>query len=206
MAIRRVVPLVLCVALLVWGCGGGEMSLTEYVERLNAIMDRANQQAEVGFSGRQAALLVAEGEQLDGFTPQDLQEALERVGEIETEVRESAAAIEPPEQVAALHDLLFDTRFASAREALAARAGTAADWEELSETPEMADYRAAVVMDKQACIEFQGELDATAQRGVFAEVAWIPAELKEVVEAALGCSSFPENPENLYRPLPTSTP
>jgi hypothetical protein len=101
---------------------------------------------------------------------------------------------------------LFDTRFASAREALAARAGAAADWEELSETTEMADYRAAVVMDKQTCIEFQGELDATAQRGVFADATWIPAELKEVVEAALGCASFPENPEDLYRPLRTSTP
>jgi hypothetical protein len=30
--------------------------------------------------------------------------------------------------------------------------------------------------------------------------------LKEVVEAFLGCDGLPENPEDMYRPPPTSTP
>ena len=206
MAVERFVPLVLCVTLLLSGCGGGEMSLTEYVERLNAIMARANQQGEALVASPQGQVLFTEGEQLTNFTPQDLEATLERVGEIEVEVREATDAIEPPEEVADIHNLLFDTRFASAREALATRAGTAADWEELSETPEMAAYRTAVTVDRQACIDFQTELDATAARGVFADTPWIPGELKEVVEAVLGCARWPEHPEDMFRPPPTSAP
>lgn len=207
MAVERFVPMVLCVTLLLSGCGGGEMSLTEYVERLNAIMARANQQGEALAASPQGQVLFAEGEQLTNFTPQDLEAALERVGEIEVEVREATDAIEPPEEVADIHNLLFDTRFASAREALATRAGTAADWEELSETPEMAAYRTAVTVDRQACIDFQTELDATAARGVFADTPWIPGDLKEVVEAFLGCETYPENPEDAFKhPPATSSP
>jgi hypothetical protein len=191
---------------MVAACGGGEMSLTEYADRLTAIMSTANQQGEALVAGRQGEVLFAEGDQLSNFTPKDLQEVLERVGEIESEVREATDAIEPPEQVAELHNLLFDTRFASAREALATRAGTAVDWEELSETPEMAAYRKAVTADKQYCIEFQTQLDATAERGVFTDTPWIPGELKEVVIAVLRCDTYPEHPEDMFRPPPTSTP
>jgi hypothetical protein len=206
MAVKRLVSLALCGTLLLWGCGGGAMSLSEYVENLNAIMDRANQQGEALVASRQGAVLVADAAQIANFTPQDLQVVLDRVGEIEVEVREAAAAIEPPEQVADLHNLLFDTRFASARKALSARAGIAADWEELSKTPEMAAYRNAVEVDKQACVDFQTELDATEERGVFADAAWIPGEMKEVVEAVLGCAAWPDNPEDMFRPPPTSIP
>ncbi len=97
MAIKRFVPLVLCVTLLVSGCGGGdEVSLTEFVERLNPIMVRASQQYEELVASPQGAVLVAEGAQLADFTPQDLQAALERLGEIEAEALEAGAGIEPP--------------------------------------------------------------------------------------------------------------
>lgn len=206
MAVKRFVPLVLCVGLLASGCGGGELSLTEFVERLNPIMVRASQQYEELVTSPQGAVLVAEGAQLADFTPQDLQAALERLGEIEAEALEAGAAIEPPAQVADLANLLSDDRFTSARVALAARAGSATNWEELSETPEMAAYRTALAVDKQACIDLQAKFDGTAERGVFEDVPWIAGELKEVVEALLGCDGLPENPEDVYRPPPTSTP
>jgi len=204
--VKRFVPLVLCVALLASGCGGGEPSLTEYVERLNPIMIRAIQQYDELVTSPQGAVLVAEGAQLADFTPQDLQAALERLGEIEAEALEAGAAIEPPPQITDLANLLSDDRATSARVALAARAGSATNWEELSETPEMAAYRTALAVDKQACIDLQAKLDATAERGVFEDAPWIPGELKEVVEAFLGCDGLPENPEEVYRPPPTSTP
>lgn len=206
MAAKRIASSVVGVTLLLSGCGGGEMSLTEYVEQLNVVMNRAIVQGEAIVASPQGAVLFAEGEQLDDFTPQDLQATLERVGEIEVEVREATAAITPPAEIAHLHDLLFDTRFAVAREALAARAGAAADWEELSATPEMAAYRTAVAVDKQACLDFQAELDATAERGVFADTPWVPSELKEVVEAVLGCNTYPENPGDMFRPPPAPAP
>jgi hypothetical protein len=191
---------------MVAACGGGEMSLTEYVERLTAVMDRAMQQWEVLGASRQGAVFAAGAAQFTDFAPRDLQAGLERMGEIQVELWEAAAAIEPPDEVTDLHNLLFDARFTSAREALAARAGTAATWEELSESPEMAAYRTSVAADKQACVDIQAELDATAERGIFAETPWIPSDLKEVVEAALGCAMWPDNPEDMYRPPPTSTP
>jgi hypothetical protein len=154
-------------------------------------------------------VLVAEGAQISDFTPEDLQAALERMGEIGVGVQVAVAAIEPPEQVADLHNFWFDfddESFTSAQEALAARAGTAANWEELSESPEMAAYRAALVEDKQACTDFQAQLNATEERGVFADTPWIPGEMKEIVEVLLGCEGYPEHPEDVYRPPPTSTP
>jgi hypothetical protein len=184
------------------------MSLSDYVEELNAILNRANQQYEVLVASPQGAVLVAEGAQFTDFTPQDLQAAFERVSEIAVEVEEATEAIEPPEQIADLHNLWFDFQgeFASAHEALAARAGTAADWEELSESPEMATYRAELAADKQVCTDIQAQLDATEARGAFADVPWVPGELKEVVEGVLGCDGYPEHPENVYRPPSTSTP
>jgi hypothetical protein len=205
MATNRLVPLALCVTLLLWGCGDGDMSLAEYVKRVNAMADQASQQGEE---------LFAEAAQITDFTPQHLQAGLERgLREIRVPLQEAADAIEPPEQVASLHHLMWNwhAEFINIEEALAARAGTAedtaADWEALSESPEMAAYRAAIAAGKQVCTDFQAELDATAERGVFADTPWVPGELKEVVEALLGCEWFPEHPEDVYRyPPSTSTP
>ena len=71
------------------------------------------------------------------------------------------------------------------------------------ESAEVEDYRNALVEGKQVCIDFQSQLDATADRGQFADTPWIPTELSEVVEARLGCELFPENPEDVFR-LPDS--
>ncbi len=84
--------------------------------------------------------------------------------------------------------------------------GLVPGWEELSESPEMAAYRAALAADKQVCTDIEAQLDATAERGAFADVPWIPGELKEVVAGVLSCEVYPEHPEDMFRPLPTSTP
>jgi hypothetical protein len=204
MATTRFAPLALCLLLLLYGCGGGAMSLTEYTERINVIEVRASQQGED---------LAAQAGQIEDFTPQDLQTVLDRAREIRIAVKEATDGIEPPEQVADLHYLVFDwhTGFIAIEEALAARAGTAAHtpagWATLSDSPEMAAYRAAIAKGKQVCSDFQAELDATEERGVFADTPWIPGEMKEVVVRVLGCVWFPEHPEDVYRyPPAESTP
>lgn len=193
---RRSVLAAVCLAVVVAGCGGTAMSLTEYTERMNAMEQRATQRAEQ---------LVAEAESATDFTPQGLQTVLEQAGLIRVEIKEAADAIDPPDQVADLHNLIFDghTHFISVEENLAVRAGgaedTEADWAALSNSPEMAAYRDAIAQGKTICEEFQGKLDATAARGAFADTPWIPAEMQEVVEAVLGCAWFPERPEDVYR-------
>ena len=203
MVSRRCLPLALSLALALSGCGNGEMSLTEYVERINAVENQASQRG---------AELIAEAEQVgDDLAPQDLQAGLERARVIRLDIKEATDDIEPPEQIAELHHLIFDwhTEFITIEEALAKRAGvaadTAADWEDLSNSPEMAAYRAAIADGKQICSGFQAKLDATAERGVFADMPWIPSEMTEVVDAVLGCAWFPENPEDVYRYPPTTS-
>lgn len=192
--------LVVAVAMVAAGCGGAEMSLTEYVDRLNTLSEKATARGEAIITTGTGAVLVAEGQTFLEYTPNDLQLALEAAGEIELEFLEAAGGMNPPAALADLHRLWFNTEFTAAREAVASRAGRVASWEELSATQEMADYRVALAADKQVCLDFQSRLDATADLGVFEDVPWLPSELGEVVEAALGCDWWPEQPENMYRP------
>ncbi len=198
----------MCLALVAAACGGGDMSLTDYVVHVNTAVDSAAQQYFDLVASPQGEVLVADAEQLTNFTPQDLQVALEHVREIEAGVEHAVNDITPPEEIADLHDLLFnfDDDFISSQDALAIRAGTAEDWEELSESSEMAAYRDALAQDKQQCADSQAGMNAIAERrDVFADTPWIPGELKDVVEAVLGCSGYPEHPEDVYRPPPSST-
>ena len=207
------VPVTLWVSLLLVSCGGGELTMSEYVDAFDAIFARGIERYEaVVVSPQGQVLIVGQGEhlgftgqgaQLTDFTPQDLSVALEQVAGIQAEALEAAAAIEPPDQIADIHGLFF-RRLPIAE--LAARAATAADWYELSDSPEMEAYRVALAGDNQVCVEFQATLDATADRGVFADVPWIPGELQEIVDYALGCSALPQNPEDAYRPPPLATP
>lgn len=194
MATKRLIAAT-ALATLIGGCGGGEMSLTEYVDHLNALEAQASERADA---------LAADSADIADFTPRHLQASLEQAVEIRIEVKEATDDIVPPSQVAELHDLIFDwhTRFMSVEQALAERAGTAedtdADWTQLSESPEMAAYRTSMAEGKQICDDFQARLDATAGRGEFADTPWVPAEMAEVVEAVLGCRWFPEDPQTIY--------
>jgi hypothetical protein len=177
--------------------------MADYVDRVNAVLDRAIEQYGELLASPQGEVLIAEGAQLADFTPQDLQVSLERVAEIQAEAMSAVDTIEPPEDLADLHALYFREL---PIEALAARAGTAADWEELSESPEMEAYRDGLISDKQVCTDFQAELDARTERGDFADTPWLGGEMTEIVDAAIGCSSLPEHPEDAYRPPPPSAP
>ena len=204
----------ICLVLTAAACGGSsEMSLTEYVGAVDAIFAQGVEQYEAIVSTPQGLVLIVgqgshlglddDGAQLTDFTPQDLHVALEKVAQVQSEALAAAAAMNPPEQIADLHALFF--RELPIAE-LAVRASTAADWEELSESAEMAAYRNALAADNQACAEFQSKLDSTADRGVFADTPWIPNDLKETVNYALGCDELPAHPEDAYRPTPTTAP
>ncbi len=184
------------VGLLLSGCGGGDLTLTEYVDRLNAINDRTAPQADA---------LISELEQ--ATTPAEAGATVERMMALRIESVEATEALEPPEVIADLHELTlsWEKRLLPIEESFAARAEAVSGWEEFFESAEVEAYRAALVEGKQVCAEFQAKLDATAERGAFADAPWLPPALKEVVEARLGCELFPDDPENVFRPLPPST-
>lgn len=192
----------LCLVPFLDGCSGGAVSLTEYVDQINAAAEPASQRG---------AELIAEAEAVTDFTPQVLQAGLDRgLQEIRIPLQEAVEDIDPPDQISELHDLMWQWHadFITVEAQLADRAGEAADtaagWEALSDSTEMAAYRNALATGKQVCTDLQSELDATEARGAFAETPWIPGELKEIVDAVLGCEWFPEHPEDVYRypPIP----
>lgn len=192
----RSVMVGLGVGMLLSSCGGGSLSLTEYVDSLNAVNDRLNPQAEI---------LISDLEQ--STTPREVGVAMERMAALRIESVQAAEALDPPEQIADLHHLFlgWEKRLLPIEVAFAARAGSVAGWEELLESAEVAAYRTALVEGKQGCIEFQARLDATANRGVFEDTPWIPSALSEIVAARLGCDLFPENPDDVFRPIPATT-
>ena len=187
--VGRVVA-VLAVGVLLAGCGGGDLTLTEYVDRLNEVNGRTVPRADALISDLELST-----------TPAEAAAAMEQMALLRAEAVEETEELEPPDQVADLHRLLLDweTELIPIEEAFAARARAVAGWVELVESDEVAAYRVALVEGKRVCTEFQDELDATAERGQFADTPWIPAELSEVVEARLGCELFPENPEDVFR-------
>ena len=192
--VSRPVMLAFVASVLLVACGGGALSLTEYVDRVNELGERTSPQAET---------LIAELER--STTPAEVGVTMDRMVELRVTSLAAAEALDPPEQIAELHELYtgWEARLLLVEEALAARAGAVSGWEELFASAEVKAYRAALVEGKQVCIEFQERLDATADRGVFAEVDWLPSELKEGVDAVLGCEIFPEDPESVFRPAPT---
>ena len=187
---------VLGLGLLLFGCGEGGLTLTEYVDRLNAINDNVVPQADV---------LISE---LEGASsPGEAGAAMEGMMALRVESVEATEALAPPEPIADLHELTLDweKRLILIEESFAARAATTSGWEEFFESDEVEAYRAALVEGKQVCTEFQATLDATADRGAFADTPWIPAELSEVVKVRLGCDLFPEDPASVFTPAPPTT-
>ncbi|MGI9648544.1 MAG: hypothetical protein ACR2OI_08500 [Acidimicrobiia bacterium] len=194
---KRTLVAALCVAALLAGCGSGELSLTEYVDQVNAVVEVAVEKGNK---------LTISGADVPDFSPQIMAAGITRgLEEIRIPLQEAVDDIAPPDEVADLHDFLWDwhASFIAVEQELVARTmateNTDEGWRALSDSPEMLAYRAALVEGKQVCVDFQSRLDATAQRGVFVDAPWLPSELTEMVEAGLGCEAFPEDPQDVYR-------
>lgn len=194
---RRLVVLALMCAIALSACGNDELSMREY-------LDRTHQAA--GTASERGAELLAEAAAISDPTPAISQAGLERaLGEIRIPLQEAVDALEPPESIADLHDTMWTwhAELITIEQTLADRFGKTPDtnegWSELSESPEVAAYRASLAEGKQLCLDLQGALDERAERGLFADTPWAPDELGRAVHAALGCEFFPENPEDVYR-------
>jgi hypothetical protein len=168
-----------CLAVVLSGCGGGGVSLTEYAESLEALTSEMIEQLEVG------------DVRMSTGTPtiDDAREVLTGAPEIRVEFQEALTELDPPEEMADLHAELVDLHgeILAAQKELASRAETATTLEELEESEELAAYRATQAEAVSVCRELQARIDATASNDVFVDTPWIPADLKEVVEVTFGC-------------------
>ncbi len=168
-----------CLAVMLVGCGGGGVSLTEYAETLEALVSEMSGPLEAG------------DVRMSTGTPtiEDARAVLTQALDVRAEFQEGLTALDPPGVVADIHADLVDlhARIITAQEVFATRAETATGLEQLDQSEEAQDYRATVAESLSLCEELQSKIDATAVHAQFADVPWVPGDLKEVVEVTFGC-------------------
>ena len=153
--------------LLLLGCGGGTLSMTEYAEALD---------------------LLASDPDIHGFETPTVEEARLVLGEAltaRTEFQESLTELDPPRGLADLHNDLVDlhARIITVQGAFAAQAATATSLDEMLNSTESEAYQAVQIELLELCPDLQARVDALAD---LAGNPWIGTG-REVVRVAFGC-------------------
>lgn len=167
-------------ALLAAGCGAGQPPLTAYVEDFNRL-------AQETYVPLRAAW--AEYSELVAPEPSDLSSVLSLDIDLRRRAQVEFAGIDPPEQISHLHELFvsWHARLVGDEEALVLRATASASWTEVEGSVEFSRYQATLDLGAVACRQFRATLTATEARGVFGDAEWLPGDMREVVDVALGC-------------------
>ncbi len=179
-------------ALLVTGCGGSSLSMSEYGDRLEEIRTTYAPRAESAWT---------EFLELADPTPQDVKTLSDHEVAVRVEIEAALRELDVPEEVSNLHELLADWTddMRSAGAALGERAGVSGTWDELLSSAEYRAFEETLIGGAALCNEFQAELDATAARGAFADTPWIPGDLEDVADAVIGCETIPEDLDAIFR-------
>ena len=174
-----------CLLLMVANCGSDELTLTEYAE-----------QVEIHTTTMHARLAEFNEEgAFDGASVARIQTIFARVAEVYGGLFDGLRAIEPPSEIAEVHDaaIAMASRLKAASDGMALRAEAVEALDQMDalfDSPEAKALEVATAGMIGFCLERQAEFDATADREVFADTAWIPAEMQEVVLVAFGCESL----------------
>ena len=172
--------------LLIAACGGGSPSVNDYVDSLNAMNDE--------YSPRGEAIWL-DYTRNPAPTVDDLQAMLDANVALRIEIDEALGEVEAPEQIADLHDrwTAWHSRLLGAERAQAARAAATSSLDEFVQSAEFEGWGAALNDGSVLCAEFEGVLNSTESEQLFADTAWMPSDLTEVVHAVIGCESFPDD-------------
>ena len=130
------------VGLLPSACGGGSLTLTEYVDRLNAVNDLVVPQA---------AALISDLEQ--ATTPGEAGAVMEQMAALRVESLEATEALEPPQSIADLHQLFmgWEKRLVPIELSFASRAEVVSGWEEFFESGAIAAQQVRARAGQVAC-------------------------------------------------------
>ena len=182
---RHLRPLVVfAAALLLASCGSGTLSLTDYAQRV---------ETEVTVMNTRLDDLLAEldsEEQTVASTRTYFEGAAAARARFVTAVEDLA----PPQQAQRLHDeaLAIVRQLRDANETLAAMVATYSNPAQLATLEESPEVQALESIDVKAvamCHAAEASIDATSEREDLKDVAWLPSELKEVVEVAFRCTA-----------------
>ena len=179
---RSLVPAI-CVALLLAGCGDGELTMNEYATQIEGLIATMNRKVDA---------LDAEAIS-QTMTMDDARDFWEAKVAARRELVDGLEAIEPPEEAAEMHASAIGIvgRLGAADNAVAELAGTMESGQDAVRLLESPEFRATEVVDVEAiamCEAAQAEFDSTADRQVFGDTPWIPSELREIVAVAFGCT------------------
>lgn len=178
----RTILLGFCFATFVAGCASSEPTLSEYASEVEALV------AEM-----ESRFVSIDAEWLGG--PPNVDRAAEYWDdrlEIRNDFLDAIKELDPPEDVEAMHAQSIDlfSRITQADVALRAKAESYAEFDDHWQWADTEAGRAAdaVLEDVYTfCRDSQQEFDDTRDRETFAEMPWVPSEMKEVVRVAFGC-------------------
>lgn len=181
MVTKRCALLALASSFLLAACGGG-MSLTEYAEEVEAAV--ADMQVRILATDDALAEPIASVSEYEAIWRERADARREFLDVLET--------FDPPDEAAALHTAATDIvgRLALAEAGVADQVndyGGLAELTDLGTTPAFRGFLDANEEATNVCLAAQGMFDETAQREVFADVSWITAEMKEVIEVVFDC-------------------
>lgn len=179
---RSLVPAI-CVALLLAGCGDGELTMNEYATQIEGLLATMNRKVDA---------LDAEAIS-QTMTMDDARDFWEAKVAARRELVDGLEAIEPPQEAAEMHASAIGivSRLSATDNAVAELAGTMESGQDAVRLLESPEFRATEVVDVEAiamCEAAQAEFDSTADREVFGDTPWIPSELREIVAVAFGCT------------------
>lgn len=163
-------------------CGGGSLSLSEYTAQALAVATVMEERI---------GTLDAEWH-TQTSTVEGARTYWDRRLKARAESLEGLQALDSPVEVAELHRTALDllSRLIAAEEALAVRVASFETITEPGQWWDTVEGKAARAVDEEAdaiCHVFQARYDATIERLAFSDVAWIPSEMKEIVQIDLGC-------------------
>ncbi len=163
--------------LLLLGCGGGTLSMTEYAETLALLVSETGGKLEA-LDARVTGTPTVEEARL----------ALSEALTARAEFQESLTELDPPRELADIHTDIVDirARVIAAQGAFAARAAAATSLDEVLNSAESGAYQAVQVELLELCPDLQARIDATAVLEIVADTPWIGTG-REVVRVALGC-------------------
>lgn len=167
-------------------CGGSGLTMSEYGDRLNGIVDTYAPQAEAAW---------IEFGKLAEPTMEELETLFDRDVTTRIEVEAGFRDLDPPDEIAELHDLLLSwlADLTDADRALLARVRAVNSLDEFLASTEYQRFEETLLAGAQTCNEFQSQLDATAARGIFADTPWVPGDLEDVADAVIGCDAIPDD-------------
>jgi hypothetical protein len=165
-------------AISIAACGGGSMSETEYVEALNDLVMGAGPALETS--------LVA-FQQIDEPTLDDFVSHVEDQLAVEYQVRDKFEALDPPESIENVNQIMVDVlfRILAAAEDLIAVAETLDSLEELEQTREFAEYQTVNADADSMCLDVQAEFDDLLA-GPVIDDPWL-ADLQLTVRGFVNC-------------------